>query len=190
MVKIFFSSGHMANQPGAIVGDLNEYEIAYDITQKLEDHFKEDKRIEFRYGWPLAQKIDHINDQSDYYDLVIELHFNAAYREGACGTEVWYWSKKEEIFARIFQRNILELGGKDRGIKTGAYWRLIKGKKIWYTLAFLRRTIPMALILEPLFLTNLEDAAAIRRKSFRMILVSKLYHALIESCNLLEREAQ
>jgi N-acetylmuramoyl-L-alanine amidase len=180
-MKIFFSPGHTCNRPGAIMGDLNEYDIAYGLTRQLASHFAGDKRIQFSYNQPLENKIEWINNRASEFDLVIELHFNAAYREKASGTETWYWSKKGKIFADIFQTCMLEMGGEDRGIKHGAYWRLIKGKKVWYTLAFLRRTIPPAIILEPLFLTNLEEAAQIRRDAFRETLVEKIIQALLQT---------
>lgn len=183
MTRIFFSPGHNSNKPGVIVADLNEYQIAYDMTRALEDHFQSDKRIVFSYNQPLNNKIEAINAKPDYYDLVIELHFNVAYQEKASGTETWYWSEKGKVFADIFQTRLLELGGVDRGVKKGVYWRLVNGKKVWYTLAFLRRTMPPAIILEPLFLTNLMDAAKIRREGFRQLLVGKLHDALIESCD-------
>ena len=164
---------------------MDEYQIAYDITRNLADIFIGDKRIVFSYNQPLANKIEWINDHAPELGLAIELHFNAAYREAASGTETWYWSETGKVFAEIFQNNLLELGKEDRGIKHGAYWRLINGKKVWYTLGFLRRTIPPAIILEPLFLTNLENAAAIRRKDFRELLIKKISQGLQQALSVI-----
>lgn len=178
--KIFFSPGHTANKPGAIVEDLNEYQIAYTLTRAIEQHFVSEKRIVFGYNQPLKNKIEWINDRRNRIDLAIELHFNAAYQEKASGTEVWYWSEKGKTFAEIFQKQLLELQGIDRGIKKGVYWRLIKGKKVWFTLAFLRQTIPPAIILEPLFLTHLFEAAAIRSSAFQGRLIKVIEQGLGE----------
>lgn len=91
-----------------------------------------------------SYKLDIVNNGN--YDLLIELHLNAADNTTANGTEVLYTSKTGKKYATAIQKQLATLF-KDRGIKERD------------NLYILNSTKPPAILIETFFCTSIMDYA-------------------------------
>jgi N-acetylmuramoyl-L-alanine amidase len=153
-MRIALSIGHGLNDPGAISGLYIEHVEAYKIAWLLRDALKEKKHTVDLISCfqELPAKIREINEahQVKPFDLAVEIHFNSAADPKANGTEVLYYSpKNESLAAKISKALAGAIGTRDRGA--------VKRDN----LGFLKQTNCPALIVEVLFISNPRECAAI-----------------------------
>ncbi len=148
-------NGNITSADGTKFGGVNEYKYNKSLASYVEKYLRE-----------LGHKVDVIicpekqfsvsTDEKDYklnivndgtYDLVVELHLNAAATASAKGTEVLYLSDGGRVYAERVQDKLKTLFD-DRGIKHHD------------NLYMLTKTKPTAIMLETFFCTNPNDCKA------------------------------
>lgn len=153
---IFVSAGHHPQAKGASFGDFNEYDEAIIWAQLLVAMLGSDSLL-VPTG-KLTEKINWINQNGNKNDIAVEIHFNSA--KSADGTPVG--SGCETLYcpgsiagynlALPVQKQLASLFRPDRGVKEGWYqMNPEKGPD-----AFLLRTNPVAIIIEPEFIHRVD----------------------------------
>ena len=142
-------NGSITSADGSKFGGGNEYKYCKSLSKYLKKYLEENGHDVDRVVCPegLFEKIgkertytlaiEHANN----YDLVIELHLNAAGTKTAQGTEVLYKSATGKKYATKLQKQLAKVF-KDRGI--------VKRDDLY----MLNQTKAPAVILEPFFCTN------------------------------------
>jgi len=190
MKRILLSAGHDNTYFGASSHQyyLTEHQVALnicDIVCRLMhnkvifldcDQFTRDF---INIHTSLKYKINTINTihRENPIDLCVELHFNASPDHTAHGSEVLYHdnSHSGKHYASIFQPLLEHFDGKIDG----------RSNKHVSSKAFISRTLPPSIILEPLFIDNPADAAILLTQSGRM----KLAIAIADGINLSLKES-
>lgn len=146
-------NGNYTSADGRTYGGCNEYKWCKSFSKQLSSALKKNghkvKRIvcpekKFRYSTDEKNyKLNMIN--SGDFDLVIELHLNAA-SPSAKGTEVLYKSSAGKKIAERVQKQLSTVF-RDRGIKNRTDLYILNGTK------------PPAILIETFFCTNKYDYA-------------------------------
>lgn len=117
---IIIDAGHGGKDPGAVVGNHREKDIALGVAKHLENNLKKDFNIIMTRGGDsfvtLANRPKIANDRKA--DMFISLHVNAAQNTTANGVEVFYYSKTSSPYAaRIaaYENSFGERGGANIG---------------------------------------------------------------------------
>lgn len=157
-IKIALTVGHSllkngcyTSADGKIYGGCNEYTYCKRLSKELTQALRKNGHTVTRIICPektfisstqeRSYKLNIIN--SDNYDLVIEVHLNAA-TPSAEGTEVLYKSNNGKKFATQVQKQLSTIF-KDRGIKQRSDLYILNGTK------------PPAILIETFFCTNKKD---------------------------------
>jgi N-acetylmuramoyl-L-alanine amidase len=135
----------------------------------------------------LSEKIRAINGWDA--DIAIESHFNSAGNNSAHGCETLYFSlpfigrfsREGKRLAEIIQKKTVKnMMVRDRGAKgMSDIRRVIRGKETFPVLSFLTRTQMPAIITEPLFISNY-DEALLFLGSRRVVTVEQLAWSVVE----------
>lgn len=148
---IYISAGHHPDKPGACYGDFCEHEEAKKWVSLIANHLGHDGMV-VPVGI-LRKKVDFINDNYLINDIAIEIHFNAAMKDGknvGKGSETLYYpgSIRGELVASKVQIGLGQILLPDRGPKEG-YYQMNPDKGPDFFLAKVKCT---ALIIEPDFI--------------------------------------
>lgn len=162
MIKLCFDPGHGLPDPGAVAGNLKEYELTFDIATRTARHLAGDFDIVLTRTGPNGL------GQTEQYDLaarcriantsgaefVISFHINAG---GGTGPEIYVLPEarpETRQKAEVIYKALVEVFGGGRGIKTANFY-------------ILRQTIAPAVLLEIGFIDNPKDAARLADPAFR-----------------------
>jgi N-acetylmuramoyl-L-alanine amidase len=153
-MRIALSIGHGLRDPGAINKELFEHLEAYKITWLLRNALEaKGHAVELISCFQmLAAKIRNVNalHETKPFDLALEIHFNSAADPKANGTEVLYFSpRNQDLAARMSLGLSKALGLRNRGA--------VKRDN----LGWLKQTAPPALIVEVLFISSPADCSII-----------------------------
>lgn len=152
------SIGHHPDAKGATNGDYNEFDLACQWAERIEQILGP-KDIGFKLApvGRLEDKVKFINN-TRHVQFAAELHFNANIT-GAQGSETLYYpgSNSGRKYANMIQneyerRNIFQ---PNRGAKEGYYFNS-DGTKSDEILYFLRATKVPSVIIEPEFMSNMD----------------------------------
>ena len=185
-IKIYIDQGHTPSPPntGAEGNGYREQDITYEVGQALASLLRSDGRFDVRLSRPsrstqlgtsnassLRARVDEANSWgADYF---VSVHTNASVSPSAQGTETLVYSIPSTSFrlAENIQRNLTEITGfADRGVKErpGLY--------------VLRKTIMPATLVELGFITNPQDARAMRDNP--SLFARGIYQGLLDFLNL------
>jgi N-acetylmuramoyl-L-alanine amidase len=163
-MRICISAGHGLRDPGAVNNKLRlkEHLHAYAIAWELRDSLEAlGHKVEFISCFQtLGEKIQNVNTlhRQVPFDLAVEIHFNSAASPQANGTEVLYYSTKNQSRAAMISAALATaLDTRDRGA--------VKRDN----LGWLKRTDPPALIVETLFIQNEQEARIMHSPGFHFI---------------------
>lgn len=161
-------NGHTTSADGTAYGGCNEYKWCKKFSKQLSKALKNNghkTRViicpEKRFQSSIEEKPYKLNIiNSGSYDLVIELHLNAALKT-ANGTEVLYRSDSAKKYAAEIQKQLSKVF-RDRGIVKRTDLYILNGSK------------PPAVLIETFFCTNKNDymkakGRANRKKLARLI---------------------
>jgi hypothetical protein len=150
---IYISAGHHPAAKGAEFNGFNEHDEATKWVAEIVSHISE-LCIVVPTG-PLPGKIAFINSQPDA-KLAFEIHFNSDESKLSHGSETLYapGSKAGRIYADMVQEDLGGLFPPSRGIKEGWYRMILPPDPRAVPDAFLSKTKPVALIVEPEFIYN------------------------------------
>jgi N-acetylmuramoyl-L-alanine amidase len=153
-VYFVLSSGHGCEDPGAVNSALGIFEHleVYQIVWHLRDVLIDQGHF---VDWvscfgSLGSKIDAVNrlDAAHAVDVALEIHLNSHTSPEAHGTEACYVSTSQQARAADVSAALAaDLGITDRGAKHRP------------DLAWLTQTMPPALLIETLFLSNPAEAS-------------------------------
>lgn len=144
-------NGNYTSADGKAYGGCNEYKWCKAFSKQVASALKKNghtvKRIvcpEKKFTSSIQEKTYKLNKiNSGNYDLVIELHLNAA-PPSAKGTEVLYKSSAGKNYAEKVQKQLASVFA-DRGIKLRDNLYILNGTK------------PPAILVETFFCTNKND---------------------------------
>ena len=177
-MRIAISPGHGMNgqggvDPGAVNETLGfaEHPQAIFLVQALAEHARLAGIDVFMLPapLPLLEKVQRVNQRhgDTPFDWAIEVHFNSFADPSAHGTEVCYLSQGNEgPAARVSQALSWALCTEDRGPKKRR------------NLMWLRSTLPPALLVETLFLSNNVEAEKINDPAFRGAVAAAIVQGL------------
>lgn len=160
-MKIAIVIGHTANSKGAVSPYLKpEFDFNKEVAIKLKEYSPnvydifEHRTYANGYKSMIQETANKINSRD--YDLVIELHYNAA-SPSAHGTETCYYfaSKKGKKFAETFSKIISENHNTKLRGANGAKPLVNKEDRGFYAVYLPK---PPALIVEPFFGSNEDDS--------------------------------
>lgn len=152
-MNIAFVIGHDGLRKGAYSDYLGKYEFDFykEFIPKLENHGDVFIHNKFKFGYTARQR--DTAKKTKNYDLVFELHFNAA-NGSANGCEALYYYKNKEA------KSICEKFCKEYTSLTGTRNRGAKPLKdtTQRGFGFVFNQVPTAIILEPFFGDNKQDS--------------------------------
>ena len=160
---ILLSAGHYPASPGACAFDWCEHEEAKRWVSRIVLLVRQQTHVDVVTTGPLGKKIKWINGYSrEVVDLVVEIHFNSNVNAKGCETLYCPGSAKGKQAAQIVQDALAPIFPPSRGIKEGWYRADKPGHKDYEgdvegdekLIAFLSQTNPVALILEPDFISQ------------------------------------
>jgi N-acetylmuramoyl-L-alanine amidase len=145
-------NGNITSADGTKFGGVNEYKYNKELAPYIVKYLKElDHTVDLiicqekQFTLSTQEKAYKLNLVNyGTYDLVVELHLNAASVNTAKGTEVLYKSDAGKVYAERVQKKLITLF-EDRGIKYRD------------NLYMLTKTKPVAIMLETFFCTNPEE---------------------------------
>lgn len=147
-MKIAINAGHTVKGKGyGAVGFVRESEETRKVVEELIPYLKAkghqivDATVDNSTNY--TSKVVSITNRSNA-DLFLSIHFNAG---GGRGVEVFTWKGKKLSRAVNIARNISDLGFKNRGVKDGSKFYVIK------------KTNMQALLIEVCFVDSLYDTA-------------------------------
>jgi len=184
---IILSAGHDSKFHGCEnpTFGIREHALALNICDLISERYRNNSRVFFLETDHMVETYRDDLDSLDHkiaqinalhkltpVQLALEIHFNASPEHTAMGAECLYYRSKDgrrisakgKAFCEIFQPLIEDFDGKYDG----------RPIKHFYTLLFLRRTNCPAIIIEPLFLDNAQDAAIITTHDGRIRLVNAI----------------
>ena len=147
-MKIFISAGHNLKDQGTSWETLKENELTSKVRDKLFDI------VRGEYFFPpdnltLRETIDWINKKAGSQDFALEIHFNANNDINLRGVEAYYFGTNR--YAEIFSKEVaLALGIPNRGAKPDTMSYIGE-------LGFLRQLKCPSVLIECLYLSNIED---------------------------------
>lgn len=173
---LLLSAGHYPKEPGACYPMDNrswcEHEQAVKWMYRIGHYARDYTMVDFVPQVWLGDKVRWINEHNPKADLAVEIHFNSNAGGRSKGSETLYCprSMKGGLAARIVQEAISSILPPNRGTKEGWYRMDMPGhvdypgdiegdEKVDY---FLKKTDPVALILEPEFIYNRSTIEAVR----------------------------
>lgn len=157
MKTIALSAGHSNTDPGAVYKGL----IERDLNIKIVDIATKILRangvgvINIPNELSLAQTISYINARKQIINACLEVHINSSTKPNTgVGLEGWYYHNNEE--SKYFIDTIVDATQKytgmgSRGVKDEAY------ANIWKKLGFVHDTIPLAGLIECVFINSDTD---------------------------------
>lgn len=181
---ILLSAGHNPESPGACHNGFCEYEEAVKWVHLLQLLLRQRTHVDVVPTGKLSQKIAWINAYTaEPVDLAVEIHFNSDESKKQRGSETLYapGSIKGQRAARIVQDSLSSLLGPNRGAKEGWYRMILPPDPAAVPDAFLAKTNPVALILEPEFIYN-----RIVIESLRQVSCEILCDALIDAVEVIK----
>lgn len=163
MARIFISAGHTMMDPGAIFQDLREGDLTRKIAPLVIPYLQNAGQdvVAVPLDLPLWQRLDWIANEGgseENGDLLVEVHINDA--DGTKrGVEVWYKGagvnnsqKLAHSVAHMINKNC---GYEIQGVRSEKEHELGQ-------LTFLSRAKPIPILLEALYLDNVEDIAELK----------------------------
>ncbi len=149
--RIVIAAGHYPDRPGACYNDLVEHDEAVKVVGHLKRQLETAGFEALVVSGHLNKKIAEVARLSP--DATVEIHFNAATDPHAHGTETLYGSNPEDkILAQHIQQKLVDiLRLRDRGVKDTAE-----------RFAWIRENKCPSVIVEPLFLSNADEAAMLK----------------------------
>lgn len=150
-MAIFLSAGHNPKQRGACNNGYCEHEVATEWVEYIRQLIKPFINVKIVPTGSLTEKITYINSHPECM-IAVEIHFNS--NVNAKGSESLYHpnSKKGKELAELVQDEFetANIYQPNRGAKVG-YYQMNPDKPID---AFLRRTKPVSIIIEPDFISQ------------------------------------
>lgn len=160
--RIVIDAGHGGKDPGAVANGLEEKEIIFDVSLRVQKLLEEagyqvlmtrtdDTFIE------LTDRVEFANKHNA--DVFVSIHANAATNNSANGTET-FWNTthsgvESKKLAESIQGKLIEkLGTTNRGVKEGNF-------------QVIRNTKMPSVLVELAFLTNKKDAEMMAKDEFR-----------------------
>lgn len=178
---ILLCAGHEPTKPGACFNGFCEHEEATRWVNALALLLRQRTHVDVVPTGSLTSKIAFVNAYAvEPVDLAIEIHFNSDESKKQRGSETLYCpgSKRGERAARVVQDMLGALLTPNRGAKEGWYRMIPPPDPAAVPDAFLDKTNPVALILEPEFIYN---RAVI--ESLRQVTCEVLCDAVIDAVN-------
>ena len=160
---ILLSAGHYPEDPGACFFGWCEHEEAFRWVTLIAFIIRQQSHVAVVPSGRVSSKIKWINDFSqEIVDLSVEIHFNSNVDAKGCETLYCPGSVKGKQAAQIVQDALSPLFLPSRGVKEGWYRQDKPGHEDYKgdvegdekIVAFLSQTNPIALILEPDFISQ------------------------------------
>ena len=171
-MKIAIAAGHTAKGKGygSVSGKFKESEIARDITKviikelKAKGHKVTDCTVDLAASQNqyLKEQVKLANNSGSEYFLCI--HLNASTTHLGKGSEIYTWNGNKNKMADNILDNLEELGFRNRGIKKGNGYYVIK------------KTQMKALLIEVFFLDNKTD-----QQLYTKLGVEKIGKAIVDA---------
>lgn len=155
--KFFLSAGHGEWDPGAVVGNISEYEENKNLVNRAisflkQCNLKHTELVVVPAELNVQEAVDFINanSQNIAHDLALEVHHNSNVGQPGTGTETYFGNT--ELAREVHEEFVKYAGLRDRGVKDGS------------NLLFNRSTRCASALLEVGFLNNPKDLGVIRAK--------------------------
>lgn len=170
-MKISINAGHTKTGAGygAVYKGFKESEITRAVANELikqlkaNGHTVYNSTIDYATHQEYLKKAVQLANNSGS-DLFISLHCNASYKHTGYGSECWTWKGQKVKVANNICKELNKLGFRNRGIKDGSHFYVIKKTKM------------TAIIVELFFLDNETD-----RKLYNSIGFKKIAQAIAEA---------
>jgi N-acetylmuramoyl-L-alanine amidase len=165
-------AGHGGHDRGGIPRQrVAEKEMTLDVARRLESYLRDagvrtvmTRRTDTFV--PLATRAAIASRQRDA--LLVSVHFNSAAREGAAGTETYFYSSRSYPYARAIQDALVRsVAIENRGVKRRGFY-------------VLRKSAVPAVLVECGFLTNGSEARRILQPRHRDRLAREIAEALLD----------
>lgn len=165
-MKISIGAGHCkanTTASGAYYGGWHESTIVREVAEELT------KQLKAKGHTVTSATVDKAPSQTAYLkevcqkvnksgaEMFIQLHCNASASHKGCGVEVWTYRGNKHKQALDICENLSGLGFKNRGVKDGSKFYVIKHTK------------PKALLVELFFLDNEIDRALYKKHGAKKI---------------------
>ncbi|MBN1915806.1 N-acetylmuramoyl-L-alanine amidase [Candidatus Dojkabacteria bacterium] len=156
MARVIISAGHTSVDPGAVSGNLKEYELTRKIANAIIPYLRSHGLITLSVPpeLDLARRIEWINStgyRETLNDIAIEIHINDG---GKSGIEGWFkeegGNKSEDLAKKILEESSRLTGLQNQGVSSEYHHEL-------GTLAFVHNCNPVSVLLECLYIDNEED---------------------------------
>jgi len=169
---ILLSAGHTPASPGACFNGFCEHEEAVRWVNILALLLHQRTHVDLVPTGRLSEKISFVNSYAvEPVHLAVEIHFNSDESKQQRGSETLYCpgSAKGQRAAKIVQDAMGAILTPSRGAKEGWYRMVLPPDPAAVPDAFLDKTNPVALILEPEFIYNRSAIEALRQVSCEVI---------------------
>ena len=169
---VVIDAGHGGWDRGGIPGQFGcEKTLALDVALRLQPLLEEHgvKTVMTRkYDTfiPLSKRVAIANSYPGA--LLVSVHFNAGFRRGAAGVEVFYHKRHSADVARCVESKLNAMtADESRGVKQRGYY-------------VLKHTRNPAILVECGFLTNPQEAALCRYPAYRQKLAEAIASAIVQ----------
>jgi len=161
MPRVIISSGHTTFDPGTVIDDLREVDVARNIAKRVVPHLRAMgvMVLSVPYDLDLQSRIEWINNtgyRADLNDLMVEVHLNEG---GKTGLEAWYidtLDNKSQRLAKTICNQVTKVAGLTvQGINN-------ESNHPYGGINLLKLAKPISVLLECLYLDNPVDQAIIR----------------------------
>jgi N-acetylmuramoyl-L-alanine amidase len=167
---VVIDPGHGGSDPGERVGGLREADIAWELAVRLAERLVEQgAHVRFTRteaeGPDASERARRANEIEG--DLFVSLHLNTHDRSSAEGTSTYYFgsSRVGEALAEMIQGELVDLGLKDCRSHARSY-------------TILKETRMPAVLVEPVFISNPDEAARLYDPHFLSRIAASVTRAI------------
>jgi len=177
MARVIISAGHTKKEPGALIDDLQEVDLARTIANKVTSKLRQTGIVTLSVPpeLDLSKRIEWINNTGygeETEDICLEFHINDG---GKSGLEGWFQergeNKSQELTELILEESCKSTGLTNQGAKSELDHPL-------NTLAFVHKTNPTSSLIECLYIDNPDDQNFLRDDSKLVLLAEGIVNGI------------
>lgn len=170
-LTVVLDPGHGGGQPGCVIGDLEEKDIAMSITKQLKEELEQ-----LGFDVVLTRSTDADVDLSERAsianeaegDCFVSIHCNSYEDDSVSGLECYYFrSEAGQQLAEFISKATAAGDINTREVKEGNF-------------QVLRETVMPAVLIEVGYMTNPEELASLASQSYQQSLVHAIAEGIVE----------
>jgi uncharacterized coiled-coil protein SlyX len=183
MARVIISSGHTSSNPGTVVGDLREVDLARSISKKITPYLRHNGIITLSVPYDLEpdRRINWINStgyKAALEDVFVEIHLNEG---GKSGVEAWYIDGENDKSKKLAEAITQKVSEKTKLPVVGVSEQ---AKHPFGGIFILQEVKPIAVLLECAYIDSKEDERFLTNEQNMDFLAKSIAMGIMDFLNI------